>query len=76
MAAFASPGFGISTKAKPLDAPVALSRTRLQDWTVPNSVNIASSSCSVVSRSKFRIINFITNPVENDSLKIDFGRFL
>jgi hypothetical protein len=34
MAALASPVFGISTKAKPLEPPVSLSFTKTHDWVV------------------------------------------
>ena len=59
IAALASPGFGISTKPKPLDKPVVLSITSLQDCTVPCASNITRASASVVVRARLRISSFM-----------------
>lgn len=59
IAAFASPCLGISTKPNPLDVPVCLSSTRLQDCTAPWVSNKALSDTSVVVRAKLRMSSFI-----------------
>lgn len=58
IAALASPGLGISTKAKPFETEDFLSITRLQDCTMPNSSNKARISGSVVVRARLRIRSF------------------
>lgn len=59
IAYLASRSFDISTKPKPLDLPVALSRTRSQLVTSPNSLKRALSCGSVVSRERFVMMIFI-----------------
>jgi len=58
IAALASPGLGISTKANPFEIEDFLSITRLQDCTLPNSSNKARISGSVVVRARLRIRSF------------------
>src|SRR5665811_1887298 len=58
-AAFASPGRGISIKAKPLEPPDFLSITKSQDCTVPKASNNVRSSFSVVVRARLRINSFM-----------------
>jgi hypothetical protein len=60
IAALASPLRGISTKAKPLEPPVFLSSTRVQDCTAPQASNNARSSFSEVVRARLRINSFMS----------------
>ncbi len=53
IASLASPPFGISTKANPLEAPETSSITSLQYCTVPKGVNNAFRSSSVEERARF-----------------------
>src|SRR3569833_876008 len=62
MAAFASPGRGISTKPNPLDLPVSRSITSLQYNTAPKTRNNTHTSFSLVSRDKLRTNIFICTP--------------
>ena len=59
IAALASPVLGISTKANPLEPPLFLSKTKLQNCTVPWAANRACSSASVVDRARLRMSSFI-----------------
>ena len=68
MAALASPAFGMSTKAKPLDPPEFLSNTRFVDCTAPCASKTARSSDSVVVLDKFLINNFMEFSMGKDVL--------